>query len=147
MNVRRTPPLVLACVLAFGILAGVALARQTSTVKMNAKLQAAKATSASGRFTGTLLSSSNGRSKLSWTLTYRHLGSQVTSAELVIPAKGKQGAVSVQLCRSCKANGHGVVSPILPASTKALQTRTSWAIVYTKKSRKGEIRGRIARTR
>ena len=146
MSVRRTLPLVLVCALSFGTLAGVALARQASTVKMRAKLQPTRPTSASGRFTGTVLSSSNGRSKLSWTLTHRHLGSRVTSAELVIPAQGKQGAVSVQLCRSCKANPHGVVSPILPASTKALQTRTTWVIVYTKRNSKGEIRGRIART-
>ncbi len=146
MSVRRTLPLVLVCVLAFGTLAGVALARQASTVKMKAKLRSVKGTSASGRFTGTLLSYSNGRSRLSWTLTYRHLSSRVTNAELLVPAKGKQGAVAVQLCRSCKANAHGVVTPILPASTKALQTRTTWAIVYTKKNRKGEIRGRIVRT-
>jgi hypothetical protein len=144
MSVRRTLPLVLVCVLAFGTLAGVALARQASRV--DAKLRSVKGTSASGRFTGTLLSYSNGRSRLSWTLTYRHLGSRVTNAELLVPAKGKQGAVAVQLCRSCKANAHGVVTPILPASTKALQTRTTWAIVYTKKNRKGEIRGRIVRT-
>ena len=147
MNVRGKLPLVLVCALAFGALAGVALATQASTMKMKAKLQSAKATSASGRFTGTLLSSSSGRSKLSWTLTYRHLGSRVTKAELVVPAHGKQGAVAVQLCRSCKASDHGVVTPILPASTKALQSRTTWAIVYTKKNRKGEIRGRVLRTR
>jgi hypothetical protein len=133
-------------VLAFATLTGVALARQASTVKISAKLQPAKATSASGRFTGTLLSSSNGRSKLSWTLTYRHLSSPVIKAELVVPAKGEIGAVAVQLCSPCKTTAHGVISPILPSSTKALQTRTTWAIVNTK-SRKGEIRGRIARTR
>ena len=147
MTVRRTLPLILVCVLGFGALAGVALARQASTVKMRAKLRSTRGTSASGRFTGTLLSSRNGRSKLSWTLRYQHLGSRVKSAELLAPAQGKQGAVAVQLCRSCKANAHGMVSPILPASTKAIRTRTSWAIVYTKKNRKGEIRGRIVRTR
>ena len=147
MTVRRTLLLIFVCMLGCGASAGVALARQASTVKMTAKLRPLKATRASGRFTGTLLSSGNGRSKLRWTLRYRHLSSRVTSAELVVPAKGKQGAVAVQLCRSCKANAHGVVSPILPASTKWLQSRTAWAIVYTKKNRNGEIRGRIARKR
>jgi hypothetical protein len=145
MSVRRTLPLVLVCVLGFGALAGVALGRQASTVKMTATLRPVKAASGSGRFTGTLLSSGSGRSKLSWTLRYQHLSSRVTSAEIVVPAQGKQGTVAVQLCRSCKANAHGMVSPILPASTKALRTRTAWAVVYTKKNPKGEIRGRIAR--
>ena len=145
MSMRRTLPLILVCVLGFGAVAGVALARQASTVKMTAKLRSMKGTSASGQFTGTLRSYTNGRSKLSWTLRYRHVSSRVTSAELVVAAQGKRGAVAVQLCRSCKANAHGVLSPILPASTKALQTRPSWAVVYTKKNRKGEIRGRIVR--
>ena len=52
----------------------------------------------------------------------------------------------MQLCRFCKANAHGVVAPILKPSTKALLTRTAWAVVYTKKNHNGEIRGRIVRT-
>ena len=80
-------------------LAGVAIARQASTVKMTArltakqaaKLQSVKVTRASGRFTGTLLRHSDGRSKLSWKLTYRHMSSRVTKAELVVPTKGTQG--------------------------------------------------------
>src|SRR6266581_2430123 len=118
---KRTLLAVAVCVIAFAALAGVAAARQASTVKMTArltakqaaKLQSVKVTNASGRFTGSLLRHSNGRSKLSWSLQYRHMSSRVTRAELVIPAKGKQGAVAVQLCRRCKANAHGVVAPIL----------------------------------
>jgi hypothetical protein len=71
----------------------------------------------------------------------------VIKAELVVPAKGKLGAVAVQLCRRCKARAHGVVTPILKSSTNALVTRPAWAVVYTKKNRKGEIRGRVVRTR
>jgi hypothetical protein len=143
MTVRRTLLPVLVCVLVSGAWAGIAAAGHASTVKMTAKLQSAKVTNASGRFTGTLASRSNGRSRLSWTLTYRQLSSHVTKAELVVPAQGKQGAVVVQLCRSCKATAYGVVTPILQASTKALKTRPAWAIVYTKKHPKGEIRGRL----
>jgi hypothetical protein len=140
---------------AFAALAGVAAARQASTVKMTArltakqaaKLQSVKVTRASGRFTGTLVRHSNGRSRLSWTLRYRHMSSRVTKAELVVPATRTHGAVAVQLCRSCKANAHGVVAPILKPSTKALLTRTTWVVVFTKKNRKGEIRGRIVRAR
>jgi hypothetical protein len=144
------------CVIGFGALAGSAVARQASTVKMTARLtakqaaqlQSVKVTRASGRFTGSLLRYSNGRSRLSWKLSYRHMSSRVTRAELVVPpAKGKLGAVAVQLCRSCKANAHGVVAPIFKFSTTALLTRPTWVIVSTKKNRKGEIRGRIARAR
>lgn len=150
---KRVPAAAAACLVAFATLAGVAAARQTSTVKMTARLtakqaaalQSVKVTKASGRFTGTLLRYRNGRSKLNWTLEYRQMSSRVTKAELVIPAKGKQGAVSIQLCRSCKANAHGVVTPILKPSTKALLTRPASVIVYTKKNRKGEIRGRVVR--
>src|SRR4029077_18753791 len=92
-RMRRATLALAVGVIGFGALAGIAMARQASTVKMTAKLKPLKMTSASGRFTGTLLSSSNGRSKLSWTLTYQHLSSRVTKAELVVPAKGKQGAV------------------------------------------------------
>lgn len=138
----------------FGALSGIAVARQATTVKMTArltakqaaKLQSVKVTKASGRFTGTLLRHSNGRSRLGWTLRYRHMSSRVTRAELLVPAKGSQGVVAVQLCRSCKANAHGVVSPILKPSTKALLTRPTWVIVFTKKNRNGEIRGRVMRT-
>ena len=90
---KRTLLAIAVCLVGFGALAGVALARQASTVKMRgdeAKLQSLKVTSASGRFTGTLLSYSNGRSRLSWTLRYRHLSSRVTNAELVVPAKGSR---------------------------------------------------------
>ncbi len=150
---KRTLLAVGVCVIALGALAGVAVAGQASTMKMTArltakqaaKLQSVKVTNASGRFTGTLLRHSNGRSKLTWSLEYRHMSSRVTRAELVIPAQGKQGAVAVQLCRSCKASAHGVVTPILKSSTKALLTRPAWVVVYTKKNRKGEIRGRVVR--
>ena len=141
------------CVIGFGLLAGAAVAGQASTTKLTArltskqaaKLQTVKVTRASGRFTGTLRRSSNGRGRLSWKLTYRHMSSRVTKAELVVPAKGKLGAVAVQLCRSCKARAHGVVAPIFKFSTKALLTRPAWVVVFTKKNRKGEIRGRVAR--
>lgn len=153
LNVKRTLLAFVVCAIGFGALAGVAVATQASTVKMTArltakqaaKLQSVKVTKASGRFTGTLLRHSDGRSKLSWTLRYRHMSSRVTKAELVVPAQGTQGAVAVQLCRSCKANAHGVVAPILKPSTKALLTRPTWVIVFTKKNRNGEIRGRIVR--
>ena len=150
---KRTLLTVVMCLIGLAALAGVALARQAATVKMKARLTAIQAaqlqsvqvTSASGRFTGSLLRHSNGRSKLSWTLTYRHMSSRVTKAELTIPAQGRQGVVAIQLCRSCKANAHGVVSPILKSSTKALLTRPTFVIVSTKKNRKGEIEGRVAR--
>ena len=142
---------VAACVIGLGTLAGAAAARQTTTVtltarltaKQAAKLQSHKVTRASGRFTGSLLRYSDGRSRLSWRLTYRHMSSRVTKAELLVPAKGKRGAVLVQLCRPCKANAHGVIAPIFKASTTALLNRPAWVVVHTKKNRKGEIRGRV----
>jgi hypothetical protein len=39
------------------------------------------------------------------------MSSRVIRAELLVPAKGTQGAVAVQLCGSCKARAHGVVAP------------------------------------
>jgi hypothetical protein len=150
---KRTLLAVIVCLIAFGALAGVVVARQASIVKMTARLtakqaaalQSVKVTNASGRFSGSLLRYSSGRSRLSWSLSYRHMSSRVTRAELMIPASGQQGAVSVLLCRVCKANAHGIVTPVLQPSTKALLTRPTWVIVYTKKNRKGEIRGRIVR--
>jgi hypothetical protein len=144
---------IVVCLLVFSAPAGVAVARYAMTTKLVARLTArqamnlrsVKVAGASGEFSGTLLRYGNGRSKLSWTLRYRRMSSPVTKAELVVPAKGKLGAVAVQLCRRCKANAHGVVAPILQSSTKALLTRPAWAVVFTKKNRKGEIRGRIAR--
>jgi hypothetical protein len=44
--------------------------------------------------------------------------------------------MSVQLCCSYKANAHGIVSPILKLSTKALLTRPTWAIIVTEKRRR-----------
>jgi hypothetical protein len=150
---KRTLLAVVVCVVAFAALAGAAAATQASTVRLTARLTAKQAanlqsvavTNASGRFSGTLLRYSTGRSRLSWTLKYQHTSSRVTKAELVVPAKGKQGVVAVQLCRFCKTNAHGVVTPILKPSTKALLTQPTWVIVYTRKNRKGEIRGRIVR--
>jgi CHRD domain-containing protein len=155
LSVKRTLLAFVVCVVVFGAPAGAAVATRASTVKMTARLtakqaanlQSVKVTRASGRFTGTLVRHSNGRSRLSWTLRYRHMSSRVTKAELVVPATGTHGAVAVQLCRSCKANAHGVVAPILKPSTKALLSRTTWVVVFTKKNRKGEIRGRIVRAR
>jgi len=155
LRMKRTLLTLISCVIGVAALAGVAGARQATAVKMTARLTAKQAatlqvvevTKASGHFTGRLLRHSNGRSRLTWSLTYRHMSSRVTKAELLVPAKGKQGAVAVQLCRSCKAASHGVINPILKPSTKALLTRTAWVIVSTKKNRKGEIRGRIVRTR
>jgi hypothetical protein len=143
-----------ACVIGLSALAGVAAAKQATVVKMTARLtgkqaaqlQSVKVTSASGRFAGSLLRYNSGRSRLSWSLRYQHMSSRVTRAELVMPATQGHGAVAVLLCRSCKANAHGIVAPILKPSTNALLTRTAWAVVYTKKNRKGEIRGRIVRT-
>ena len=150
---KRTMVAIVVCVTAFAVLAGVAAARRASTVKMTARLtakqaaslQSVKALNASGRFAGTLLRYSNGRSRLTWSLRYRHMSSRVIRADLVIPATGTQGTVTVQLCRSCKANAHGVVAPILKSSTRALVTRPTWVVVYTKKNRQGEIRGRVIR--
>jgi len=152
--VKRTLLTVVVCLAGIGTLAGVAMARETTLVKMAARLtakqagslQSVKVTNASGRFTGTLLRYGNGRSRLSWALKYQHMSSRVTKAELVVTAKGKLGAVAVQLCRRCKATAHGVVAPILKSSTKALLTRPAWVVVYTKMNHKGEIRGRIAHT-
>ena len=151
---KRTLLTLAACAIGFTTLPGVAGAGQASTVKMTArltakqaaKLRSVKVTNASGQFSGTLLRYSTGRARLSWTLKYQHMSSRVTKAELVVPATGKQGFVAVQLCRSCKANAWGVITPILKPSAKALLTRPGWVIVYTKKNRKGEIRGRIVRT-
>ena len=150
---KRTLLAIVVCVVASAPLAGAAMARHASTVKMTARLtakqaatlQSVKVTRGSGRFTGSLLRLSNGRSKLSWSLTYRNMSSRVIRAELVIPATGKQGSVAVQLCSRCKATAHGVITPILKPSTKALLTRPTWVVVYTKKNRKGEIRGRVER--
>ena len=150
---RRTLLAIVVCVIPFGVLAGTAVARQASTVTMTArltakqaaKLQSVKVTNASGKFAGTLLRQSNGRSKLTWSLSYQHMSSRVTRAVLVVPASGKQGSVDVQLCRRCKANAHGVIGPILKPSTRALLTRPAWVVVYTTKNRNGEIRGRIVR--
>jgi hypothetical protein len=152
---KRTLLTLISCAIGFGALSGIAGAGQATAVKMTARLtakqaaplQSVKVTKASGHFTGRLLRHSNGRSKLIWSLTYRHMSSRVTGAELVVPANGEQGTVTVQLCRSCRAAAHGVIDPILKPSTNALLTRTTWVIVSTKKNRKGEIRGRIARTR
>jgi CHRD domain-containing protein len=143
------------CVIGLGTLAAAAAARQASTVKLTArltakqaaKLQSVKVTRASGRFTGSLLRYSDGRSRLSWRLTSRHMSSRITKAELMVPRKGTRGAVAVQLCRPCKANAHGLISPIFKSSTTALLTTTAWVTVHTRKNRKGEIRGRIVRGR
>jgi hypothetical protein len=119
------------CVIGLGALAGVAAAGQASTVKLTAqltakqaaKLQSVKVTRPSGRFTGTLLRHSKGRSRLSWTLRYRHMRRRVTKAELVAPGKGYSGAVAssalpfVQGKRSqrrrsdLEASGEGATDP------------------------------------
>ena len=150
---NRTLLAVIAAVIAYAAVIGAAKASHASTVKMTARLtakraatlQSLKVTKASGQFTGSLLRLGNGRSRLTWSLKHRDMSSRVTGAELVIPAQGTQGLVVVQLCRRCKANAHGVVAPILKSSTRALLTRPAWVVVYTKKNRKGEIRGRTVR--
>jgi hypothetical protein len=143
---------VAASVVVVGAAAGLASARDTATVAMRArltvvKLAAPKLPSASGHFAGSLLRYSNGRSKLSWTLAYKNVGARAKSAQLLIPATKKQPAISIQLCRRCKLSGHGVVSPILKLSTKALLTRRGYVVVTTKKYPKGAIRGRLVRSR
>jgi hypothetical protein len=76
--VNRALLAVVVCVVGPGTLADAAIAGQASTVKMTARLtaklaallQSVKVTRAAGHFTGTLRRTSNGRSRLSWTLTY-----------------------------------------------------------------------------
>jgi hypothetical protein len=148
---KRGLSAVLASVVLFGTLAGLAMARSTTSVAMNArltvtKLAAATLPNASGHFSGTLLRFGNGRSKLTWSLTTKSLGGVATQAQLVIPATKKNpGQVSVQLCKPCRVSSHGVVNPILKASTRALFTRPGYVIVYTKKYKAGAIRGSIVR--
>jgi hypothetical protein len=137
-------------VVAFSMFAGSAAARSTTTVSMTAhltvvKLAAAKLPNASGHFAGTLLKYSNGRSKLTWTLSYKNLGAAVTTAQVLVPATKNQGAISIQLCRRCQVSSHGVVTPILRRSTTALLTRRAFVVVSTKKYPSGAIRGQIAR--
>jgi len=142
---RKVFPVVAACAVVFGTLAGLAAARGTTTVKMTARLAAAKTPQASGRFTGTLARSSNGRSKLTWVLSYQHLSSGVLRAELVAPSTSSP--VLVRLCKPCKPSSRGVVNPILVRSTKVLLTRKAYVVIYTKKNPKGEIQGWIVRSR
>jgi CHRD domain-containing protein len=146
---RKVFPVVAACAVVFGTLAGLAAARGATTVKMTARLaavstQVVKTPKASGRYTATLAGYSNGRSKLTWALSYQHLSSRVLRAELVAPST--TNPVSVQLCKPCKASSRGVVNPILVRSTKALLTHKAYVVIYTKKNPKGEIRGWIARS-
>lgn len=134
-----------------GSLAGLAAARSTTTVAMSArlkvvKLAAQKLPNASGRFSGTLLQFSNGRSKLTWRLTISNLGQRAHQAELLVPAKKNQTQVYVLLCRPCKSSNHGAVNPILKPSTKALLTRPSKIVVSTKKYPKGALSGRVVRS-
>lgn len=142
---------VAAATLAFGMLAGLAAARRTSSTAMTARLTvvkpaAAKMPGASGRFAGSLLRYGDGRSKLTWTLTYRSLGARVTEAQILVPASKSRGAVSILLCRHCKPSSHGVVTPILRQSTSALLTRRGYVVVSAKSYPRGAIRGRIVRT-
>lgn len=133
---------------------GVGLSSAANSVAMRAALdakqqvppQAVKAPNASGRFTAALLRSSNGRGKLTWSLTYRNLSSEAIQASIVLPAVRPNGEVDVLLCRRCKASSHGTVWPILKYPTAALLKRPGYVVIRTKKNPKGEIRGRIVRS-
>lgn len=145
---KRGIAAVLSSALLFGVLAGLAYARAAQSTKMTAKLNATiKTAKGSGHFTGSLLRYSNGRSKLTWKLTYKNLGQRAKQAEVLIPASKKHpGQVYVLLCRPCKTGAHGVVPQILKPSTKALVTRPSFVVVSTKKRPQGALRGRIVRS-
>jgi len=144
---KRVLAVVLPCVLLVGLLTGLAAATAARSVKMTAKLTTVpKTVKGSGHFTGSLLRYSNGKSKLTWTLTFRNLGRRAGKAEILVPAKGHLGQVYVLLCRSCKARSHGAVKPILKASTSALLGRPAYVVVFTKAHPTGALRGRVARS-
>jgi hypothetical protein len=144
---KRVLAVVFTCFLLLGLLTGLGVAGAARSAKMTARLTTmVKTARGSGRFTGSLLRYSNGKSKLTWTLTYRNLGRRTGKAEILVPAKGHQSQVYVLLCRSCRARSHGVVKPILKASTSALLTRPAYVVVSTKEHPKGALRGRILRS-
>jgi hypothetical protein len=77
---------------------------------------------------------------------FRNLGRRPGKAEILVPAKGHQSQVHLLLCRSCKARSHGVLKPILKASTSALLARPAYVVVSTKAHPTGALRGRIVRS-
>jgi hypothetical protein len=145
-----------AAFLAMLVIAGVALGvshqagftlRSSLDANQQVPPQAVKAPKAKATFTGTLTTLSDGRGKLTWSLSYSNLSSPATKGLLVIPQYKTKPAAVVEFCRGCKAHATGLVTPLPIRVAKALTTRAAWVSVRTKRNPKGEIRGRIVITR
>jgi hypothetical protein len=130
-----------------GIALGTSLAgytlRSTLDAKNQVPAQVVKAPKAKATFTGTLTRLKDGRGKLTWTLNYSDLSSTATKGLLFIPKSAKLPATAVQFCAGCKSHASGVVMPLPARVASALETRTGWVSIRTKRNPKGEIRGRL----
>lgn len=124
--------------LAFGASASLISVHAKLTAKQEVPAQAVKDTTATGKFTGTLV----GR-KLTWKLTFSGLTGKATAAHIHMGAVGKAGNVVVPLCAPCKSGVHGTTR-ISSALKTALAHHKAYVNVHTAKNPNGEIRGQIA---
>jgi hypothetical protein len=129
----------------------VALGASLSGTKLSSTLtpaqqvppQAVKAPQARATFAATLTRIANGRGKLTWRLSYAHLSSPVTKAFIDVPRTSSKPEVVVQFCGACTAGASGVVMPLPLRVANALESRSGWVSIRTKRNPKGEIRGRL----
>jgi hypothetical protein len=96
-----------------------------------------------GTFRGTI-QKLKGRWVLRWSLSYRRLSSPAISGQLRLGAKGQWGRALVGLCRPCRVAAGGV-KPITASTRKAILAGRAYALVETRKYRRGEIRGQVVR--
>jgi hypothetical protein len=96
-----------------------------------------------GAFRGTIQKVKR-RWVLRWSLSYRRLSSPAISGQLRLGAKGQWGTGLVGLCRPCRVAAGGV-KPITASVRKAILSGRAYALVETRKYRRGEIRGQVVR--
>ena len=124
---------------------GLAAAGKQGTVKLSAKLTAAREVpkpkgvpaAATGTFTGTL----KGK-KLTFRLTFAHLSGKAAAAHIHKGKAGVAGPVLVTLCGPCKSPVSKTVT-VTSAARNAIEHAATYVNVHTNKNKGGEIRGQI----
>ena len=124
---------------------GLAAAGKEGTVKLSAKLTAAREVpkpkgvpaAATGTFTGTLKSK-----KLTFRLTFAHLSGKAAAAHIHKGKAGTSGPVLVTLCGPCRSPVSKTVT-VTSAQRNAIEHGATYVNVHTPKNLGGEIRGQI----
>jgi hypothetical protein len=143
--------LAVAVVAALVVAAGAQAARNDSTLKITAKLNASTEAprpnvdvrNAGGAFAATLTPTKKGYT-MDWRISFSKLSGPASSAYVHMGAKGKFGPALFYLCSPCKPGAHGTAYAS-PSEVDMMVGGKTYVNIRTKKNPSGEIRGQLAK--